>query len=144
VSSVSHPFQQPPSPSEVTVELTILLFNRFGSFAPVLILFLRSLNIPDERVGLFLSATLAGDVLVSLFVTWSADALGRRRMMALGSILMAGSGVSFPFSVFRAFYCPLRVRTESHLSSTARILLLLKLPRPPRRRYRRHHLPERE
>ncbi|GAA6003740.1 hypothetical protein JCM10207_003574 [Rhodosporidiobolus poonsookiae] len=85
-------------------DVALILVSRFvrlvgfGAFAPVLILFLRSVDIPDERVGLFLSATLAGDVLVSLFVTWSADSLGRRNMLALGSLLMAVSGLVFYYS----------------------------------------------
>ena len=68
---------------------------RFGAFAPVLILYLRHIGFSDRAVGLFLSATLLGDVALSLFVTWTADALGRRRMLALGSTLMAMSGLVF-------------------------------------------------
>ncbi|GAA6028615.1 hypothetical protein JCM8097_007311 [Rhodosporidiobolus ruineniae] len=88
------------SPRDVQV-LLVSRFVRlagFGAFAPVLILFLKSLGIPDERIGLFLSATLAGDVLVSLIVTWTADTIGRRRMIALGSALMAMSGLAFYYS----------------------------------------------
>jgi MFS family permease len=64
----------------------------------VLIIFLREIGFSDRSVGLFLSATLLGDVLLSLFVTWTADAFGRRRMLALGSLLMCGSGVAFALS----------------------------------------------
>jgi hypothetical protein len=38
--------------------------------------------------------TLLGDVLLSFGVTWTADLLGRRRMVGLGSLLMGGAGVS--------------------------------------------------
>ncbi|GAA5916008.1 hypothetical protein JCM6882_003495 [Rhodosporidiobolus microsporus] len=85
-------------------DVALLLVSRFvrmasfGAFAPVLILFLRGLAIPEERIGFFLSATLAGDVLVSLAVTYTADKVGRRRMMALGSLLMCLSGLAFNFS----------------------------------------------
>ncbi|BGP17666.1 hypothetical protein JCM10213v2_005704 [Rhodosporidiobolus nylandii] len=85
-------------------DVALLLASRFvrligfGGFAPVLILFLRSIDLPDQHVGLFLSATLAGDVLLSLFVTWTADALGRRKMLALGSLLMGASGIVFYLS----------------------------------------------
>ena len=72
-----------------------LVTRRFGAFAPVLILYLRHIGFSDRAVGLFLSATLLGDVALSLFVTWTADALGRRRMLALGSTLMAMSGLVF-------------------------------------------------
>ncbi|GEM08754.1 MFS transporter [Rhodotorula toruloides] len=85
-------------------DVSLLFFSRFirmagfGSFAPVLIIFLRETGYSDRAVGLFLSATLLGDVLLSLFVTWTADALGRRRMLALGSLLMCASGVAFALS----------------------------------------------
>lgn len=49
-------------------------------------------------VGLFLSLTLVGDVILSLLVTWTADALGRRNVLAFGSALMLLSGVGFVFS----------------------------------------------
>ena len=35
-----------------------------------------------------------GDVSLSFWVTWTADYIGRRRMLALGSALMGGAGVS--------------------------------------------------
>ncbi|EGU11298.1 putative MFS transporter [Rhodotorula toruloides ATCC 204091] len=85
-------------------DVSLLFFSRFirmagfGSFAPVLIIFLREIGFSDRSVGLFLSATLLGDVLLSLFVTWTADAFGRRRMLALGSLLMCASGVAFALS----------------------------------------------
>ncbi|GAA5872424.1 hypothetical protein JCM3774_004517 [Rhodotorula dairenensis] len=85
-------------------DVALLLVSRFirmagfGAFAPVLILYLRHIGFSDRAVGLFLSATLLGDVALSLFVTWTADALGRRRMLALGSTLMAMSGLVFYFS----------------------------------------------
>ncbi|GAA5867879.1 hypothetical protein JCM8547_003403 [Rhodosporidiobolus lusitaniae] len=87
-----------------TRDLALLYVSRFirimgfGAFAPVLILFLRAVGVSDERVGFFLSATLAGDVLVSLLVTWTADKVGRRNMIALGSLLMGASGVAFYLS----------------------------------------------
>ncbi len=45
-------------------------------------------------MGLFLSLTLVGDVALSLGVTWVADHVGRRRVLALGALLMGVSGVS--------------------------------------------------
>lgn len=63
-----------------------------------MILYLRHIGFSDRAVGLFLSATLLGDVGLSLFVTWTADALGRRRMLALGSLMMAASGFVFFWS----------------------------------------------
>ncbi|TNY19364.1 putative MFS transporter [Rhodotorula diobovata] len=70
----------------------------FGAVAPVLLIFLRAIDIPERAVGFFLTATLLGDVVLSLFVTQTADLLGRRRMLALGSALMCASGVAFYLS----------------------------------------------
>ncbi|KDE05323.1 hypothetical protein MVLG_04239 [Microbotryum lychnidis-dioicae p1A1 Lamole] len=70
----------------------------FGAVSPILVLHLRLIGLSDTRVGSFLSLTLLGDVLLSLVVTWTADTLGRRRVLALGAFLMAASGVVFHYS----------------------------------------------
>ncbi|SCV74914.1 BQ2448_7943 [Microbotryum intermedium] len=69
----------------------------FGAVSPILVLHLRLLGLSDGRVGSFLSLTLLGDVLLSLVVTWTADTLGRRRVLVLGAFLMAVSGVVFHY-----------------------------------------------
>ncbi|KPV74333.1 uncharacterized protein RHOBADRAFT_54173 [Rhodotorula graminis WP1] len=70
----------------------------FGAVAPILLIHLRALDIPERAVGFFLTATLLGDVVLSLCVTQSADAVGRRRMLAVGSTLMCASGIAFYLS----------------------------------------------
>lgn len=70
----------------------------YGGSTLVLALYLSSLGNTDQRIGLFMSLTLWGDVVISLFLTVVADALGRRRMLALGSLLMSASGVVFAIS----------------------------------------------
>ncbi|KAM0786412.1 hypothetical protein ACM66B_001877 [Microbotryomycetes sp. NB124-2] len=67
----------------------------FGAIAPILVLHLRALSFSDTQVGSFLSLTLVGDVLLSLLVTWTADSIGRRRVLAGGAVLMALSGLVF-------------------------------------------------
>ncbi|GAA5850351.1 hypothetical protein JCM5353_004356 [Sporobolomyces roseus] len=82
-------------------DIYLLLLSRFvrmigfGVVAPVLILYLRALGVSEKLVGLFLSLTLLGDVSLSFWVTWTADYIGRRRMLALGSALMGGAGLIF-------------------------------------------------
>jgi MFS family permease len=89
-------------------DLALLFLSRllrlfaFGAVAPILILFLRLVGLSDQQTGLFLSCTLLGDVVLSLVITWSADWLGRRKMLALGSLLMAASG--FVFASQSSFY----------------------------------------
>src|SRR6185369_2228314 len=47
------------------------------------------------RIGLLLALTLAGDTLISLFLTTRADRLGRRRVLIVGALLMIGGAVVF-------------------------------------------------
>ncbi|GAA5952675.1 hypothetical protein JCM3765_002244 [Sporobolomyces pararoseus] len=71
----------------------------FGTIAPILVLFLQEqLQFSEARVGVFLSLTLFGDVALSLLISWIADGFGRRRVLAIGSTMMALSGVTFACS----------------------------------------------
>jgi len=67
----------------------------YGSSTLILALYLSALSHSDTKIGLFMSLTLLGDVVISLFLTSCADALGRRRMLMLGGFMMAGSGLVF-------------------------------------------------
>lgn len=67
----------------------------YGSSTLMLALYFSALGHTDSRIGLFMTLTLVGDVLISLALTFVADALGRRRILLLGSLLMACSGGVF-------------------------------------------------
>jgi MFS family permease len=67
----------------------------YGSLSVILVFYLVSLGFSESQTGMLLSLTLAGDVVVSLFLTTWADRLGRRRMLIVGAALMAGAGVTF-------------------------------------------------
>src|SRR5216684_4314183 len=67
----------------------------YGFVAVVLVLYLSSIGLDDHRIGLLLSLTLVGDVLVSLYLTTRADSLGRRRTLLAGAVLMIGAAVVF-------------------------------------------------
>lgn len=67
----------------------------YGGSTIVLVLYLRSLGISDERIGAFMTFTLWGDVVISFALTLVADALGRKVILASGALLMAGSGIVF-------------------------------------------------
>jgi len=67
----------------------------YGLLSVVLVLYLRSLGFAEESIGLLLTLTLLGDTAISLWITTTADRLGRRRMLILGSLLMALAGVAF-------------------------------------------------
>lgn len=80
--------------------ITLRCLRMFSAGIPSLILalFFSSLNFPDSRIGLFMTLTLLGDVLLSLVLSLIADALGRRRILLLGSGLMCLSGIAFALS----------------------------------------------
>jgi len=53
------------------------------------------LGLTTAQIGLLLTLTLAGDLVVSLCLTTRADRIGRRRMLVAGAILMAAAGLAF-------------------------------------------------
>lgn len=70
----------------------------YGGSTLILASFLSALGISDDRIGLFMTLTLVGDVVISFFLTLFADRLGRKAVLLLGSALMCGSGVVFALS----------------------------------------------
>ena len=84
--------------TKILLTQRVVRFLAYGSTSLVLALFLNSLHISDERIGLFMTLTLLGDVVISLALTLIADGIGRRRMLALGALLMVASGVVFALS----------------------------------------------
>ncbi|KAG9566189.1 MFS general substrate transporter, partial [Aureobasidium melanogenum] len=67
----------------------------YGSTTIILALHLSLLKNSDILIGVFMSLTLVGDVFISLLLTFVADSLGRRKIILLGSVTMALSGMVF-------------------------------------------------
>jgi MFS family permease len=67
----------------------------YGALSVVLVFYLASIGLSESRIGLLLTLILVGDTVVSLVLTTQADRMGRRRMLIIGSILMAGAGLAF-------------------------------------------------
>ena len=67
----------------------------YGLLSVVLVLYLVEVGLKEWEVGLLLSLTLAGDTAISLWLTTTADRLGRSRTLILGAILMVLAGVAF-------------------------------------------------
>ncbi|KAJ4002638.1 hypothetical protein NW752_002540 [Fusarium irregulare] len=84
-----------------TRDIKILCIQRFirlfayGASTLVLVAFLRELDVSTTRVGLFMTLTLAGDIVISFILALFADGIGRRAVLALGAILMSASGIVF-------------------------------------------------
>ncbi|KAF2398228.1 MFS general substrate transporter [Trichodelitschia bisporula] len=70
----------------------------YGTNSLMLALFFSALGFADYQIGLFMTLTLLGDVLLSLFLTLIADRVGRRRVLLAGSALMVMSGATFALS----------------------------------------------
>ena len=81
----------------IVAQRTLRMFA-FGVVNLILALFFHEIGFSDDQIGFFMSMTLWGDVLLSLILTLVADHIGRRRILALGSLLMFGSGVAFALS----------------------------------------------
>ena len=64
----------------------------------MLVLYLTRIGLSERDVGLLLSLTLAGDLLVSLAMTTRADRIGRRKMLVAGAALMSLAGLTFALS----------------------------------------------
>ncbi|KAF2707628.1 MFS transporter-like protein [Pleomassaria siparia CBS 279.74] len=80
--------------------ITLRSLRMFSAGIPSLILalFFSSLKFPASRIGLFMTLTLLGDVMLSLLLTLVADRLGRRRILFFGSVMMTIAGTTFALS----------------------------------------------
>src|SRR5437870_8928664 len=67
----------------------------YGLLSVVLILYLAEVGLNGGQIGLLLTLTMLGDTAVSLWLTTTADRLGRRRMLMAGGLLMVFAAVLF-------------------------------------------------
>jgi MFS family permease len=70
----------------------------YGFLSVVLLLYLTQLGLSDNRIGLLLTLTLAGDTVISLAITTTADRIGRKNMLLCGSVLVIFAGLLFAFT----------------------------------------------
>jgi MFS family permease len=81
---------------------TVILFSTriirlfcYGFLSVILALYLSAAGLTEKQIGLLFTFTLAGDAVISLWLTTSADRFGRKRTLILGALLMAGAGIVF-------------------------------------------------
>src|SRR5437870_1507533 len=67
----------------------------YGGLSVILFLYLASLGMSEQRIGVLLTLTLIGDTIISLGLTTSADRIGRRRTLVIGAVLMILGGAAF-------------------------------------------------
>jgi MFS family permease len=76
---------------------TLRMFG-YGFLAVVLVLYLAAAGLDPLAIGLVLTLTLVGDVVISLWLTTNADRLGRRRVLIAGAGLMLLAGAVFAYT----------------------------------------------
>ena len=67
----------------------------YGFLSVVLALYLSAAGLTGRQIGLLFTFTLAGDAVISLWLTTSADRFGRKRTLLVGALLMVGAGAVF-------------------------------------------------
>ncbi len=67
----------------------------YGFLSVVLVLYLKSEGLSEEKIGILLTMTLLGDVAISLWITTAADKIGRKKMLIVGALLIAITGSVF-------------------------------------------------
>jgi MFS family permease len=70
----------------------------YGFLSVVLLLFLHDVGLTEAQIGVLVMLILLGDTVISLSITTAADRLGRRRMLLIGSVLMALAGLAFAWT----------------------------------------------
>ena len=67
----------------------------YGFLSVILALYLTETGLTETQIGVLFTLTLIGDAGISLWLTTSADRVGRKKTLLVGALLMAGAGVAF-------------------------------------------------
>jgi len=67
----------------------------YGFLSVILVLYLAQVGLSGVEIGALLTLTLLGDAVISLWITTSADRIGRRKMLLVGAVLMLFAGIVF-------------------------------------------------
>ncbi len=67
----------------------------YGFLSVILALYLSQRGLSEGEIGLMFTLTLAGDAAITLWITTSADRLGRKKMLIVGALLMVLAGLIF-------------------------------------------------
>ncbi|HMN59983.1 MAG TPA: MFS transporter [Anaerolinea sp.] len=86
----------------------------YGFLSIVLVLYLVQAGFNEAQIGLMLTLTLVGDTLISLWLTTSADRMGRKRTLLIGAGLMLLAALLFATS--RNFFVLLLAATIGVIS----------------------------
>jgi MFS family permease len=88
-------FAKLPADGYLLFGTRVIRMFAYGFLSVVLVLYLAQLGLSEGLIGLLLSLTLIGDAAISLWMTTTADRIGRRRILMAGASLMLFAGVLF-------------------------------------------------
>src|SRR5258705_2076818 len=88
-------FTKLPADGYILFETRVIRMFAYGFLSVVLVLYLAQLGLNEGLIGLLLSLTLIGDAAISLWMTTTADRIGRRRILIAGAGLMLFAGILF-------------------------------------------------
>src|SRR3990172_3590808 len=90
------------SMSKKAIHNMIILFSTriirlfcYSFLSVILALYLAQIGLIEQQISLLFTLTLVGDAGISLWLTPSADRIGRKRTLIVGALLMLGAGVVF-------------------------------------------------
>src|SRR5512133_3946304 len=106
--------KQLPSDGRILFSTRLLRLFAYGFLSVVMALYLAQVGLTEGQIGLLLTLTLLGDTAISLWITTTADRIGRRRMLIIGALLMIFA--SALFAVTRNFYLLLLAATVGVIS----------------------------
>lgn len=79
----------------IIILLRMIRLIGFGATSLILALFLKSLGIPEQYIGLFMTLTFIGDLVSSFLLSIITDQIGRKKMLLACSVLMTLTGAVF-------------------------------------------------
>jgi MFS family permease len=88
-------FVKLPADGYILFGTRVIRMFAYGFLSVVLVLYLAQLRLGQGLIGLLLSLTLIGDAAISLWMTTSADRVGRRGILIAGAGLMLLAAVLF-------------------------------------------------
>ncbi len=89
---------------DLTRDTLILFMARFirlfsyGMISIVLTLYLTSIGFNQWQIGVLFTIILFGNIFISLLLTTTADSIGRRNILVVGSLLKIFGGIMFAFT----------------------------------------------
>src|ERR1700736_1839162 len=88
-------FVKLPADGYILFGTRVIRMFAYGFLSVVLVLYLAQVGMSEGFIGLLRSLTLMCDAAISLWMTTSADRVGRRRILMVGAALMLLAAVLF-------------------------------------------------